>query len=403
MLYNLDAIRDTAITPSPLAMSDNGHSNGNTLMNSSSSFMEAVPLKSRSGRSSSLPAGIFHVAQRPETNQLAVTTLGTEAHILRLQEIEEESEEDVGVDMMDVEDGGQEEGNRNQNTSTGTKNTSGNKNGKNKWQLDVEYNLEGHTGGCPTVRICNNKAVTASFDGRIRVFELPPINNNSNSNDVAPLTTAATAANNRLGNNTNNNNHSTINNGCTHLPEALYPISTFMDDPEHSQQPPLNEQNRGVCGIALSSSADRIVSGSNDMQIKVWDTSTGRITLRLGGCMGWPWWVEGLDPELNAVTSASTDGFVRVWDLKSGQQSLALNLSSNPADSIFPVAGVVPRVDGNYLVAGCFDKSIYVIDRRMGRVVKDLRGHSDRLARMALRGDSLLSSAFNGQVGLWDF
>ena len=402
-MYNLDAMRSSATKDK----------NSNT-----SALMEVVELHQRPGESSALSSGIFHIAQRPETNQLAVTTLSTQAHILRLQEKNQDYKAEISdrngdagssgggicegtmdVDMEDIENG--DNGHKahvslEQNGKTTT-------NENNEWTLDVEYNLEGHTGGCATVRICNDRAVTACFDGRIRVFELPPIQTTITTTTRTKNTATAT-----IGFHTENDTFITrttgspsTNGGMYYTPETLNPVCTLVDDPEHTLNPPLSEHNRGVTGLALSSSAHRIVSGSNDMQIKVWDASSGRITLRLGGCMGWPWWVEGLDTELNAVASASTDGFIRVWDLRAGHQTLALNLSST--SSIFPVASVVPRVDGNYLVAGCFDKAIYVVDRRMGRVVKNLIGHSERLARLALRGDTLLSCAFDGDVGLWDF
>jgi WD40 repeat protein len=429
-LYNLDAIRKSETPPPP----DNRNIlNIGGMDATHSSVMELIPVKHMSHRSSTLPSGIFHIAQRPNTNQLAVTTLSTQAHIFRLQQKEEECEgegKNMDIDMMDVEQEVNEHdmSSQQQNIRAGMRRANGcrsnsggggnqnsalekrrnNSASRSHWELHIEYDLAGHTGGCATVRINNNRAVTACFDGRIRVFELPPSspqNSVSHTDEPSTTTTATAAANNVF-----SYNHFNINNGITmdrsnhsHQPEALHSIATFLDDPEHTQQPPLSEQNRGVCGLALSSTSHRIVSGSNDMQIKVWDTTTGRITLRLGGCMGWPWWVEGLDPELNAVTSASTDGYVRVWDLRAGQQSLSLYLSADSTSSIFPVATVVPRIDGNYLVAGCFDTSIYVIDKRMGRVVKDLRGHTARLARLALRGDTLLSCAFEGNVALHGF
>lgn len=418
MLYNLDAIRKTETTID----------NMNTLNTSGinpieSSAMQLIPVKNMSGESSTLPAGIFHIAQRPNTHQLAVTTLSTRAHILRLKQKKKESEEDVedeDIDMMNV---GQEVHNEHtissqqqsdraaMNRANGHhhrhRHPSSPSSSSNTCQLEIEYDLAGHTGGCATVRINSDKAVTACFDGHIRVFDLPPSSPKSSidQNNEAP-TTAATANNNNNNGvpikNFNTNNITTTSNQCR-TPEVLHPIATFTDDREHTHQPPLTEQNRGVCGLALSSTAHRIVSGSNDMQIKVWDTATGRITLRLGGCYGWPWWVEGLDSELNTVATSSTDGYVRVWDLRAGQPSLATHLSTDSINDIYPVATVVPRVDGNYLVAGSFDTSIYVIDRRMGRVVKDLRGHTDRLARVALTGDTLLSCAFDGKVALHGF
>lgn len=338
--------------------------------------------------------GIFHLAQRPGTNEVAITTFGPDVHVVRLFRNDSDSHSANGAldssddqkQLLDAPSNG-----LNTHISLGDENLEehsdicsgpGITSEAAQWEFSPAYNLGGHGGGCSTVRAHAETAATACFDGSVRIFRLP-------NTDAADIDTCSNAMNS----NHTNSNHT--------IPE-LTPILTLTDDPEHSMVP-VTQDNRGVCGLDISADATRVITGSNDMQIKVWDTATGKITLRLTGSQGWPWWLEGVDSELQEIVTASTDGRVALWDVQGGLQSAVLDLGQRYSNTVFPVAAVAPRVDGNYLAAGCFGHKVHVIDRRMMRVLSCLEGHTDRLSRLALREDTLLSAAFDGTVGVWNF
>ncbi|KTW28277.1 uncharacterized protein T551_02696 [Pneumocystis jirovecii RU7] len=66
----------------------------------------------------------------------------------------------------------------------------------------------------------------------------------------------------------------------------------------------------------LQFDADKIITGSDDSSINVYDTSTGRLRRRLQGHEGGVWALQYLG---NTLVSGSTDRTVRVWDIAKGE------------------------------------------------------------------------------------
>jgi WD40 repeat protein len=65
--------------------------------------------------------------------------------------------------------------------------------------------------------------------------------------------------------------------------------------------------------VAFSPDGTRIVSGSDDNTLKVWDAQTGQETLTLTGHKET---VNGVafSPDGTRITSSSYDGTIKVWD-----------------------------------------------------------------------------------------
>lgn len=66
----------------------------------------------------------------------------------------------------------------------------------------------------------------------------------------------------------------------------------------------------------LQFDADKIITGSDDSSINVYDTATGRLRRRLQGHEGGVWALQYLG---NTLVSGSTDRTVRVWDIAKGE------------------------------------------------------------------------------------
>ncbi len=101
----------------------------------------------------------------------------------------------------------------------------------------------------------------------------------------------------------------------------------------------------------------RIISGSNDKTLRVWDAESGQCLNTLSGHTSYVSCVAVL-PD-GRIISGSNDETLRVWDTESGQCLKTLNGYSGP---VYCVA-VLP--DGR-IISGSYDKTLRVWDVRRG-------------------------------------
>src|SRR5262249_35025557 len=84
-----------------------------------------------------------------------------------------------------------------------------------------------------------------------------------------------------------------------------------------------------VLSVAFSPDGKRLVSGSEDQTVKVWDAHTGQQPLTLKGHTSWVNSV-AFSPDGTRIASGSWDhlhktpGEVKVWDAQTGQETLTL-------------------------------------------------------------------------------
>ena len=78
----------------------------------------------------------------------------------------------------------------------------------------------------------------------------------------------------------------------------------------------LKGHSSDVTSVSLSPGGKRIVSGSGDGTVKVWDAQTGRETLTLKGHSSGVWSVS-FSPDEKRIVSGSSDKTVKIWDISS--------------------------------------------------------------------------------------
>ncbi|MBI1918919.1 MAG: hypothetical protein HYS12_29875, partial [Planctomycetes bacterium] len=105
----------------------------------------------------------------------------------------------------------------------------------------------------------------------------------------------------------------------------------------------------------------RIVSGSADSTVKVWDAHTRQEALTLKGHTGQVWSV-AFSADGTRIVSGSGEsqvikpGEVKVWDARTGQETLALKGHTGP------VLSVAFSADGKRIVSGSQDQTVKVWD-----------------------------------------
>jgi len=157
-----------------------------------------------------------------------------------------------------------------------------------------------------------------------------------------------------------------------------------------------------VLAVAYSPDGHRIVTGSADHTVKVWDAATGKV-LPLGGSNG----LNGHKrPILSVVFSSdgkriltgSWDRTVKVWDADTGEEVRTL---PGIADRIFSVAF---SPDGQRIVTGSQDRTAKVWDTATGELIRTLTGHAGVVWSVAFSpdGQRIVTGSWDKTAKVWD-
>src|SRR4051812_38588175 len=101
----------------------------------------------------------------------------------------------------------------------------------------------------------------------------------------------------------------------------------------------------GVVDVACFPDGHRIVSGSHDRTLRVWDLRTGKELRRFEGQLG-PVWAVAVSADGRRVASGSSDHTARVWDVETGEQVAQLEGHTGE------VRGVAFLPDGKLMTGG---------------------------------------------------
>jgi WD40 repeat protein len=129
------------------------------------------------------------------------------------------------------------------------------------------------------------------------------------------------------------------------------------------------QTNTCILSAAFSSDGTRIVSGSEDKSVRVWDASTGAELKVLNGHTGYVY-STAFSSDGTCIVSGSSDKSVRVWDASTGAELKVLN---GHTEAVWSAAF---SSDGTRIVSGSSDKSVRVWDVSTGAELKVLNGHT---------------------------
>ncbi|WP_438038181.1 TIR domain-containing protein [Sorangium sp. So ce128] len=162
-----------------------------------------------------------------------------------------------------------------------------------------------------------------------------------------------------------------------------------------------------VTACAISHDGARIVSGSSDSTLKVWDLANGHLlftleghSARINAC--------AISPDGERIVSASSDGTLKVWDAASGG---LLSTLEGHTDGINACA-ISP--DGKRIVSGSSDRTLVVWDAASCTPLYALgeqrspgcerRGHDDGITACAISpdGERVVSTSYDKTLRVWD-
>ncbi|WPH00528.1 Hypothetical protein R9X50_00335700 [Acrodontium crateriforme] len=171
---------------------------------------------------------------------------------------------------------------------------------------------------------------------------------------------------------------------------------------------------------------DKILTGSDDTKINVYDTKTGRLRNRLEGHEGGVW---ALQYDGDTLVSGSTDRSVRVWDIQSGKctQTFQGHTSTVRCLVILQPTEIGKEADGTpiimpkepLIITGSRDSTLRVWklpvpggrqifqtgppanDRDNPYFLRTLSGHHNSVRAIAAHGDTLISGSYDCTVRVW--
>lgn len=262
--------------------------------------------------------------------------------------------------------------------------------------------LAGHAAPVVAARDRDGTLATCSFDGSIRLWSVAAAAAAGDAADAAAREAAQKAE------------------AGARPPQPRQPpdfaasTATLSDVPPDA---PLGPHEYSVAAICLPTGAPTtLVRGGNDGLVKIWDLEARTVTAALAGHGGWIWCLEAGDEAGNLMLSGATDSAIRGWDLRAPRGGNALRAETLP--NAGPVSGLAVRPAEGRVASGSFDGQVRLFDLRMwgapraaqtagggprAQTGPGLRGHTDRVARVAATASYVASASFDTTLRVMAF
>lgn len=154
--------------------------------------------------------------------------------------------------------------------------------------------------------------------------------------------------------------------------------------------------DKDVNGCALSRDGSRLVTGCDDKNAYVWNTSTGKMQQTLQGHGGFVLAV-AMSPNDRFIATGSNDRLAKVWNADTGEV-----LATFPQHTA-SITALAFTPDSRF-VASCGDETPRLWEAATGREVQKFVGHDRMVTTLAIAPDGrrLLTGGDDGTVRLWD-
>lgn len=157
-----------------------------------------------------------------------------------------------------------------------------------------------------------------------------------------------------------------------------------------------------ILDVIWSPDGKKVISGSHDQTIRIWDASTKKnlSTLENTGKI----FSLAMTPNQKHILYGANDGTIRIWNLKKNHPKPRDYLGMHSESTHLVLSLAISR-DGKYVVSGGTDGKVMVWDFATKKRLRTFDKHSDRVTSVAISSDDkyIASASWDRSVKVWDF
>lgn len=152
-----------------------------------------------------------------------------------------------------------------------------------------------------------------------------------------------------------------------------------------------------LISVAFSPNGRKLISGSSDNTIKMWDVNSTRLIKTIPGHTG-EVYSAVFSPNGQIIASGGKDKTIRLWNAISGR----------PVRTLKGHTGEVMSIDfspgGKILASASFDRTVKLWDAATGKILRTLSGHTGEVQSVKFSPDGklLASGSYDTQIKLWE-